>query len=61
MNLVGVDKLRATSNDVLDTLLDLLGPGAFPLGIEGLGDEALVELVGKFKAIFLRESREFVA
>jgi len=61
MNLVGVNELRATSNDVLDTLLDLPGPGAFPLGIKGLSDEALVELVSKFVAIFRRESKELVA
>jgi hypothetical protein len=61
MNLVGVDELRATSDDVLDSLLDLLGPGAFPLGIEGLGDEALVQLVSKFVAIFLRERKQLVA
>jgi len=61
MNLVGVDELRVTSDDVLDSLLDLPGPGAFPLGIEGLGDEALVQLVSKFVAIFLRERKELVA
>jgi len=52
MKLVGVDELHASSDDVLDSLLDLLGPRAFPRGIEGLRDEALVELVGKLVAIF---------
>jgi len=61
MNLVGVDELRATSDDVLDSLLDLPGPGACPRGIEGLGDEVLVQLVSKFVAIFLRERKELVA
>jgi len=61
MNLVGVDELRATSDDVLDSLLDLPKPGAFPLRIEGLGDEALVQLVSQFVAIFLRERKQLVA
>jgi hypothetical protein len=52
MNLVGVDELHATSDDVLDSLLDLPGPCAFPLGIERLGDETLVELVRELVAIF---------
>jgi len=39
MNLVGVDELHTASYDVLDSLLDLLGPCTFPLGIERLGDE----------------------
>jgi hypothetical protein len=52
MNLVGVDELHATSDDVLDSLLDLPGPRAFPLRIERLGGEALVELVSELVAIF---------
>ncbi len=61
MDLIGLDELRATSDDVLDSLLDLPGPRVFPLRIEGLGDEALVQLVSKFVAIFLRESKQLVA
>jgi hypothetical protein len=52
MDLVGVDEIDATSDDVLDSPLDLSGPCAFPLGIERLIDEALVDLVGELMTIF---------
>jgi hypothetical protein len=61
MNLVGIYELHATRDDVLDSLLDLPGPGAFPLGIEGFGNEALVELVSELVAIFLSKSQKLVA
>jgi len=53
MNLIGVDELHATSDHVLDSLLELPRPRAFLRGLDGLRDEALVELVSKLVAIFL--------
>lgn len=52
MDLLGIDELDATGDDVLDSLLDLSGPCAFPLRIESLIDKALVELVGEVVTLF---------
>jgi len=52
MDLVGVDQVDATSDDVLDSLHDLSGPCTFPCRIERLLNKALVDLVGEIVAIF---------
>ena len=52
MDLISVDELNPTGYDIVDSLLDLWGPCLFPLGIERLVHEALVDGVGELVTIF---------
>lgn len=60
MDLVGIDELDTTRDDIFDTPLELLGPRALPRWIGRGVDQALIELVSQLVALLRRQGQELV-